>query len=257
MGKLKLFPTAEYTSKQPRDPIVPRVPCTGIFLGPSKSGKTVALISAILDQYMTSGGESVFERIYIFSPSIEIDDSWKPVKEFIEHRMGVNTEREQVYFDKWDEGALRGIIEQQKKITRKTKEMGQKTEPNFGRNRRFRGPTGAPPPHRRRGAGHALHPRAPHADLHLGLEPDAAAHQRRRPREHAVHVRLAPPQPARAGSRSRGAHGPAAQEGAAGHLRGSDPGAVQLPLHPLPEAPGRNVLQALGGTLCDRKWGPS
>ena len=126
MGKVKLFPTAEYTSKQPRDPIVPRVPCTGIFLGPSKSGKTVALISAILDQYMTSGGESVFERIYIFSPSIEIDDAWKPVKDFIEHRMGVNTEREQVYFDKWDEGALRTIIQQQKKITRTTKELGFK-----------------------------------------------------------------------------------------------------------------------------------
>ena len=35
------------------------------------------------------------------------------------------------------------------------------------------------------------------------------------------------------------------------------PGALQLPLHPLPEAPRRNVLQALGGTLCDRKWGRS
>ena len=129
MGKVKLFPTDEYTSKQPRDPIVPRVPCTGIFLGPSKSGKTVALISAILDQYLTAGGDSAFERIYIFSPSIEIDDSWKPVKDFIERRMGVNTEREQVYlvyFDKWDEAALRGIIEQQKKITRKTKELGFK-----------------------------------------------------------------------------------------------------------------------------------
>ena len=126
MGKVKLFPTAEYTSKQPRDPIVPRVPCTGIFLGPSKSGKTAALISDILDQYMTGGGESVFERIYIFSPSIEIDDAWKPVKGFIEQHMGVNTEREQVYFDKWDEGALRTIIQQQKKITRTTKELGFK-----------------------------------------------------------------------------------------------------------------------------------
>ena len=211
MGKVKLFPTAEYTSKQPRDPIVPRVPCTGIFLGPSKSGKTVALISAILDQYMTGGGESVFERIYIFSPSIEIDDAWKPVKGFIEQHMGVNTEREQVYFDKWDEGALRTIIQQQKKITRTTKELGlQEALPNFGRDRRFRGPTGAAPPHRGRGPGHALHPRAPHADLHLGLEPEAAAHQRGGSCEHAVHVRLAPPQPARAGGRSRGAHGPAA-----------------------------------------------
>ena len=40
--------------------------------------------------------------------------------------MGVNTEREQVYFDKWDEGALRTIIQQQKKITRTTKELGFK-----------------------------------------------------------------------------------------------------------------------------------
>ena len=213
MGKVKLFPTAEYTSKQPRDPIVPRVPCTGIFLGPSKSGKTVALISAILDQYMTGGGESVFERIYIFSPSIEIDDAWKPVKGFIEQHMGVNTEREQVYFDKWDEGALRTIIQQQKKITRTTKELGFKklyqilvVIDDFADQ---------PELHRRtgdgaRGPGHALHPRAPHADLHLGLEPEAAAHQRSGSCEHAVHVRLAPPQPARAGGRSRGAHGPAA-----------------------------------------------
>ena len=36
MGKVKLFKTPEYSSKQPRDPIVPHVPCTGIFLGPSK-----------------------------------------------------------------------------------------------------------------------------------------------------------------------------------------------------------------------------
>ena len=67
----------------------PRAPCTGILLGPSKSGKTVALISAILEQYRTADGSSVFERIYIFSPSIEIDDGWRPVKE--------NTERELVF----------------------------------------------------------------------------------------------------------------------------------------------------------------
>ena len=70
MGKIKLFPTAEYSSKQPSDPVVPLVPCTGIFLGPSKSGKTVALISMILEQY-----RGVFEKIYIFSPSIGIDDA--------------------------------------------------------------------------------------------------------------------------------------------------------------------------------------
>ena len=69
MGKIKLFPTPEYSSKQPSDPVAPLVPRTGIFLGPSKSGKTVTLISLILEQY-----RGVFERIYIFSPSIDIDD---------------------------------------------------------------------------------------------------------------------------------------------------------------------------------------
>ena len=78
MGKIKLFPTTEYSSKQPSDPVVPLVPCTGIFLGPSKSGKTVALISLILEQY-----RGVFERIYVFSPSVNIDDGWIPVKKYI------------------------------------------------------------------------------------------------------------------------------------------------------------------------------
>ena len=40
--------------------------------------------------------------------------------------MGVNMEREKVLFDTWDEGAIRGIIEQQRKITKKSKELGLK-----------------------------------------------------------------------------------------------------------------------------------
>ena len=63
--------------------VVPQVPCTGIFLGPSKSGKTV-LISMILEQY-----RGVFEKIYIFSPSVNIDDGWIPVKKYIEEDLGV------------------------------------------------------------------------------------------------------------------------------------------------------------------------
>ena len=84
MGKVKLFPTPEYTASQPRDPVVPKLPCTGMLLGPSKSGKTVALISQILEQY-----RGCFERIYIFSPSINVDDGWKPVKKYIEEVLKV------------------------------------------------------------------------------------------------------------------------------------------------------------------------
>ena len=73
MGRVKLLPSPEYTSKQPKDPVVPKLPMTGILLGPSKSGKTVALISMILEQY-----RGCFERSYIFSPSINVDDGWRP-----------------------------------------------------------------------------------------------------------------------------------------------------------------------------------
>ena len=121
MGKIKLFPTPEYSSKQSSDPVVPLVPCTGIFLGPSKSGKTVALISLILEQY-----RGVFERIYVFSPSVNIDNGWIPVKKYIEGDLGVNTEREQTYWDEWDEAALRRIIQQQRKITEASKKLEMK-----------------------------------------------------------------------------------------------------------------------------------
>ena len=84
MGKVKLFPSPEYTSKQPKEPVVPKLPMTGILLGPSKSGKTVALISMILEQY-----RGCFERIYVFSPSIMVDDGWRPVKKYIEETMKV------------------------------------------------------------------------------------------------------------------------------------------------------------------------
>ncbi|CAE7249636.1 unnamed protein product, partial [Symbiodinium sp. CCMP2456] len=121
MGKIKVFPTPEYHVKQSKDPVAPRLPATGIFLGPSKSGKTVALISLILEQY-----RDCFERIYVFSPSINVDDGWKPVKKYIHEHMKIDTDREKVYFEDWDESALRQIIAQQRKITQKSKELGMK-----------------------------------------------------------------------------------------------------------------------------------
>ena len=77
MGKIKLFPTTEYGSKQASDPVVPLVPYRGVF-----------------------------KRIYIFSPSVNIDDGWMPVKKHIEKDLGVTTEREQTYWDEWDKAAL-------------------------------------------------------------------------------------------------------------------------------------------------------
>ena len=121
MGKIKVFPTLQYGVKQPLDSVVPRLPMTGMLLGPSKSGKTLALISMILEQY-----RGCFERIYFFSPSINVDDGWRPVKKYIEEEMKVPTDREQVYFEEWDEAALRQIIRQQRRVTETSKQMQMK-----------------------------------------------------------------------------------------------------------------------------------
>ena len=86
-----------YEVKQPKDPIIPRLPMTGMLVGPSKSEKSTALVSMILEQY-----RDCFERVIIFSPSIKVDDSWRPVKRYIEEVMKVPTDREQVYFEDWD-----------------------------------------------------------------------------------------------------------------------------------------------------------
>ena len=121
MGKVKLFPTAEYTVKQPQDPAVCRTPSNGILCAPSASGKTVLLVSMILEQY-----RGCFERVYVMSNSIDMDPQWEPVKEYIRKDLGVNTDREQCWWDEWDEGALRQIMTQQKKITQQSKQLGMK-----------------------------------------------------------------------------------------------------------------------------------
>ena len=58
--------------------IVPKLPMRSMLVGPSGSGKTVLLNNMILDIY-----KGCFSRVYIWSPSIEVDNTWKPVKDNI------------------------------------------------------------------------------------------------------------------------------------------------------------------------------
>ena len=60
-----------------------------MLVGPSGSGKTVLLTNMILDIYIYIY-IGCFSRIYILSPSIEIDKTWKPVKDYIRDHMKPN-----------------------------------------------------------------------------------------------------------------------------------------------------------------------
>ena len=58
--------------------IVPKLPMISMLVGPSGPCKTVLLTNMILDIY-----KGCFSRVCIWSPSIKVDSTWGPVKDYI------------------------------------------------------------------------------------------------------------------------------------------------------------------------------
>lgn len=120
--KIEPINIKDYIVKQSKYQVVGTLPIRSIILGPSGSGKTVLLQNMILDIY-----RDCFSRIYIFSPSIEVDSSWIPVKKYItDHMKVVHTEEEPIYFDHYDPKALHDILDIQHKITDYSKKKNYK-----------------------------------------------------------------------------------------------------------------------------------
>ena len=64
-----------------------------------------------------------FDRIYLFSPSIYVDKTWLPVKEYIEKSMKLDPKKEAIYFDHYDPEALEHIISTQHKVAEHMKQQ--------------------------------------------------------------------------------------------------------------------------------------
>ena len=109
--KLEPIKVKQFESKQSKYKQVGKLPLREIILGPSGSGKGILLQNLILDVY-----KNCFERIYIWSPSIDIDQTWRPVKHYIEKELKVNTEKEKCYFNEYNPEDLEKVITQQHKI---------------------------------------------------------------------------------------------------------------------------------------------
>ena len=101
---------------------MPGLPCRGIVLGPSGSGKTVVLVDLILRHF-----RGLFERIYIFSPSVNLDSTWLPVKRYVEQELGIDQMEEPSFFDTWDAQALKNIYETQVSVIQEMKKRKLKT----------------------------------------------------------------------------------------------------------------------------------
>jgi GTPase SAR1 family protein len=120
--EIKPIKLKEYTTKQSKyGDVVPKLPTRSIILGPSGSGKTILLQNFILDIY-----RDAFERIYIWSPSINVDSSWQPVKKYIKEEMKVDNEKEQVFFENYNAEDLENVIDTQKKVIQDMNDKGYK-----------------------------------------------------------------------------------------------------------------------------------
>ena len=112
---LKRPPEVHWNFRTPPEPYPQTPGCNGVFLAPSGMGKTTTLISMLLGPY-----RRCFDQIHVFSPSVDIDSAWGPVKEFAEHLQGSS------FHSEWDEPALRKILEEQKERIKQLKDAKTK-----------------------------------------------------------------------------------------------------------------------------------
>ena len=112
IAKIEPIKVQEFNVKQSKYSVVGKLPTRSIICAPSGGGKTNLLVNLILDVY-----HHCFSRIYIFSPSIDVDYTWHPVKQYISNEMKLQeTEDDKFYYGNYDEAALERIIYVQRKI---------------------------------------------------------------------------------------------------------------------------------------------
>ena len=112
---LRRHPEIHWNFKKPPEPFPQTPGANGCFLAPNGVGKTTTLIAMLVGPY-----RGIFDQIHVFSPSVDIDSAWGPVKEFAQHLEGSS------FHSEWDEAALRQILDEQREKIRKLKDAKTK-----------------------------------------------------------------------------------------------------------------------------------
>ena len=88
-----------------------------MILNPSGGGKTCLLSNIILNVY-----RDCYERVYVFSPSVHVDQTWQAVKDYQDKIMKVKeSPKEQLHLDTYNPEDLQHIIDTQHKVILHTK----------------------------------------------------------------------------------------------------------------------------------------
>ncbi len=87
--------------RTPKEPY-PKTPGCGIFCAPSGQGKSSQICALIMGPY-----SKIFEQLHVFSPSVDVDSLWDPVREFAKGLKASSFNRD------WDEKVLVQIVDGQ------------------------------------------------------------------------------------------------------------------------------------------------
>ena len=82
--------TKEQDFKQSKYEVASRLPFSQIITGPSGSGKGIILLQSMISDIC----RDVFERIYMWPPSISVYNNWLPVKKCIQENLKADSEKE-------------------------------------------------------------------------------------------------------------------------------------------------------------------
>ena len=103
--------TPDYEVLQSKYEQVPQLPIRDLLFGASGSGKGVLLSNRIMDVY-----DKVHSKIYIWSPTINIDPNCIEVKTHVEYKLKMsNTDELPLYYDSYNPEELEKVIDTQNK----------------------------------------------------------------------------------------------------------------------------------------------
>ena len=108
------------TVRQPKAPFR-ALPANSLHIGPSGSGKSLALLRTLMDSDKLGG---MFDRYEIFSPNIFIDPQYKALIKYIEGK--TNQVRKDFCHEEFDQEAIRKLMDEQKKSNAWLRKQGAK-----------------------------------------------------------------------------------------------------------------------------------
>ena len=69
--------------------------------------------------------KGAYDKIYLFSPSADLDATWLPVKKYAREQLGQEQRKEPWYSDTWSDAKLQEIIDEQREYVLQQKRNGQ------------------------------------------------------------------------------------------------------------------------------------